>query len=53
MADVYCRGSTAGLIAELIRTERLSPDEIQQLQELAKAKTSAKTSFKKKGGKKS
>jgi len=52
MAEVYCRGSAAGLIAELIRTEKLTPDEIQQLQELAKAKYSQKT-LKKKGGKKS
>jgi BlaI family penicillinase repressor len=52
MAEVYCRGSAAGLISELIKTEKLTPDEIQQLQELAKAKHSQKT-LKKKGGKES
>ncbi|HUW20718.1 MAG TPA: BlaI/MecI/CopY family transcriptional regulator [Sedimentisphaerales bacterium] len=51
MARVYCQGSAAGLIAELIKTEKLTPDEIQQLRQLAEAKSSEKT-LKKKGGKK-
>ncbi len=52
MADIYCRGSTAGMIAELIKTEKLTQEEIHELQQLAKDKCSGKT-LKKKGGKKS
>jgi len=52
MADIYCRGSTAGLIAELIKTEKLTRDEIHELQQLTKAKHSD-TSLKKKGSKNS
>ncbi len=52
MAQVYCRGSAAGLIAELIKTEKLAPEEIRQLQQLARAKYSEKA-LSKKGGKKS
>jgi predicted transcriptional regulator len=52
MAQLYCQGSAAGLIAELIKTEKLTPDEIQQLQQLAEAKSSERT-LKRKGGKKS
>jgi predicted transcriptional regulator len=35
MAEVFCRGSAAGLVAELIRSEKLSPDELKALQRLA------------------
>ena len=35
MAEIYCQGSTAGLIAELIKTEKLSEQEIQALKQLA------------------
>jgi predicted transcriptional regulator len=52
MAEVYCRGSAAGLIAELIKTEKLTKDEIQELQRVAEGKHLAKTPAKK-GGKKS
>lgn len=52
MAEIYCRGSTPGLIAELIRTEKLSQDEIKELQQLAEAKYSRKT-LRKKGSRKS
>jgi len=52
MAQIYSRGSVAGLIAELVKTEKLSPQEIRQLQELAEAKHTPKTT-RKKGGKKS
>ncbi|MHC4647497.1 MAG: BlaI/MecI/CopY family transcriptional regulator [Planctomycetota bacterium] len=52
MARLYCRGSAAGLIAELIKTEKLTPEEVQQLQELARTKYSPRTP-KKKGGRKS
>ncbi len=42
MADVFFGGSAAGLIAELIKTENMSPEEIQDLQKLAKAKVKLK-----------
>ena len=51
MAEIYCRGSAAGLIAELIKTEKLTKQEIQELQRLAQAKHSGKASFKKGGNK--
>ena len=51
MAEIYCRGSAAGLIAELVKTEKLTEDEIRQLQQLAEAKHIPKTP-RKKGGKK-
>jgi len=49
MAEIYCRGSAAGLIAELIRNEKLTKDEIRELQELAQSKHSTKA-INKKGG---
>jgi len=52
MANIYSRGSVAGLIAELVKTEKLSQDEVRQLQKLAEAKHTPKTTGKK-GGKKS
>lgn len=52
MANIYSRGSVAGLIAELVKTEKLSQDEVRQLQQLAQAKHIPKTT-RKKGGKKS
>jgi predicted transcriptional regulator len=42
MAEIYCQGSTAGLIAELIKTEKLSEQEIQALKQLAENKHSSK-----------
>ena len=52
MAEVYSQGSTAGLIAELIKTEKLSEKELRELKEVAGDRSSGKTSTKK-GGKKS
>ena len=52
MADVYCKGSTAGLIAELIGSEKLTQDEIRELQLLAKSKHLDRASPKGKGDKK-
>ena len=52
MAEIYCRGSVAGLVAELVKTEKLTPEEVRQLQKLAEAKHTPKTT-RKKGGKKS
>ena len=42
MAEIYCQGSTAGLIAELIKTEKLSEEEIQELKRLAENKRISK-----------
>src|SRR4030042_3181545 len=37
MAEIYCQGSAAGLIAELIKTEKLNEQEIRELKQLAEA----------------
>jgi BlaI family transcriptional regulator, penicillinase repressor len=39
MAQVFSGGSTADLIAQLIKNEKLSPREIEQLRRIAKEKT--------------
>jgi BlaI family transcriptional regulator, penicillinase repressor len=49
MADMYCQGSAVGLIAELIKSERLSDEDIQALKQLAEDKRIGKS--KRKGGK--
>jgi predicted transcriptional regulator len=51
VAEIYCQGSTAGLIAELIKTEKLGEKEIQELKQLAENKRTGNLS--KKGDKKS
>ncbi len=51
VAEIYCQGSTAGLIAELIRIEKLSEKEIRELRQLAEDKRSGE--LEKKGDKKS
>jgi predicted transcriptional regulator len=51
VAEIYCQGSTAGLIAELIRTEKLSEKEIRELRQLAEDKRIGR--LKEKGDKKS
>ena len=51
MADAFTKGSTAGLIAELIRTENLSAGEIRHLQKVAAARAKEKAR-KPNGGKK-
>ncbi len=38
MAELYCQGSTAGLTAELIKTEKLNEQEIRELRQLAEDK---------------
>jgi len=38
MANVFCGGSSAALIAQLIRAEELSPEDIRELQEIANQK---------------
>ena len=51
MAGVYFNGSTAGFIAELIKSEKLSSQELLELKELAGNRSLKKISPKK-GGKK-
>lgn len=38
LADIFCGGSSFELIAQLIKTEKLSASDIQQLRELAQEK---------------
>ena len=52
MSEVFCQGSTKGLIAELVATEKLSNKEIEELKQFARSRSSSKKS-KRKGGKKS
>jgi predicted transcriptional regulator len=35
MADMFCRGSAVGLIAEMIKSEKLTPDQVRELQQYA------------------
>jgi len=37
LADVFCNGSTFDLVAQLIKTEKLSPEDIRKLQDIARA----------------
>ncbi len=41
MANAFCQGSAAGLIAELLKTEDLSEEEIKELQRIAKQRNSS------------
>ena len=52
MADVYCEGSATGLIAELIKSEKLSAKDIDELKQFAQAEGRVGKT-RKKGGKKS
>ncbi len=47
MAEIFCSGSAAGLIAELIKNEKLNEKEIKELKKLAEAKHAG--TIKKKG----
>lgn len=38
MAQVFSNGSTAGLIAQLIRSQRLSPEDVAELRRIAEEK---------------
>ncbi|RJP33645.1 MAG: hypothetical protein C4527_04090 [Candidatus Omnitrophota bacterium] len=38
MADVFCGGSTAALITQLVKIEKLSEDDIRELQQIANQK---------------
>ena len=44
MAEVFSAGSAADLIAQLIKTERLTKEEIQELQQIAATKATGTTS---------
>jgi BlaI family penicillinase repressor len=46
LADVFCNGSTFDLVAQLIKTEKLSPDDIRKLQEIAHPKPAPPSSSK-------
>ncbi|MCA9098940.1 MAG: BlaI/MecI/CopY family transcriptional regulator [Planctomycetaceae bacterium] len=46
LADMFCGGSAFELIAQLIKIEKLSDDDIRQLQELAKNRAGATTATK-------
>lgn len=46
MAEVYSKGSSAGFIAELIKTEKLSKEELLELKELANVTSLKKTTRK-------
>lgn len=39
MAEIFAGGSASGLIAQLIKTEKLSPADLEELQRIAAAKT--------------
>ena len=41
MAEIFAGGSAADLIAQLIKTEKLSPDDLAELRRIAGAKTSS------------
>lgn len=43
MANIFCGGSPAALIAQLIKAEELSPDDVRELQEIANRKIKDKT----------
>jgi predicted transcriptional regulator len=51
LVEVYSKGSMAGFIAELIKNEKLSMEELQELEELAKTRSLEKP-LDKKGSKK-
>ncbi len=51
LADIFCGGSSFELIAQLIKTEQLSEEDVRQLQELAEEKVADTTPPKKTRGK--
>ena len=44
LADVFCNGSTFDLVAQLIKTEKLSPEEMRKLQDIARSDSAPPTS---------
>ena len=53
LADIFCGGSSFELIAQLLKSEDLSEEDVRQLQELAQEKGSETTSSKKNQGRQS
>ena len=51
MVEVYSKGSTAGFIAELIKNEKLSEEDLLELKELAEVKSQEKAELKRGGDK--
>jgi len=51
MAEVFTGGSTADLIAQLIKTEKLSPDELAELRRLAQSESRTSSGKRRKGSK--
>jgi BlaI family transcriptional regulator, penicillinase repressor len=49
LADVFCGGSTAALIAQLIRSENLSPEDVRDLERIARGGAGIETQGKKRG----
>ena len=47
LADIFCGGSTADLIANLIRNEHLSDEDIRELQEIARQQVTSRKSTRK------
>ncbi|MDM8009297.1 MAG: BlaI/MecI/CopY family transcriptional regulator [Phycisphaerae bacterium] len=39
LADVFCNGSTFDLVAQLVKTEKLTPEDIRKLQDIARAES--------------
>ena len=48
LADIYAQGSTGGLIAELIKSEKLSTEELLHLRELAELRSAQQKPSRKK-----
>ncbi|NLE62069.1 MAG: BlaI/MecI/CopY family transcriptional regulator, partial [Planctomycetes bacterium] len=44
LADVFCNGSTFDLVAQLVKTEKLTPEDIQKLQDIARPDSVAPSS---------
>lgn len=51
MAEAFCGGSSAALIAHLIRSEKLSEEDIRELRRVASSRMKRRTSSKKGGHK--
>ena len=49
LSELFCGGSTADLIAHLIKTEKLSDDDIRELQRIAEAQSESGTGSGKRG----
>jgi predicted transcriptional regulator len=50
LADIFCGGSSLELIARLVREEKLSPDDVRALQQIANEREATKPRSKKQKG---